>query len=211
MQLDDWQAKAELEEAVPRETLQLLERYVELLAEWQQRLNLVSSATLPFVWQRHIFDSAQLMPLSGTGPRRWIDMGSGAGFPGLVAAILDSDVHMTMVEARKKKCAFLQTVTDDLGLGTRVTIADRRVEDIASKPFDIISARALATLPILFDWGLRFASSSTQWILPKGRQAEMEVGQAKALYQFEHKLVASRTDPDARIILARHVRWKAGR
>ena len=207
----DQLAQAELAESVPRETMELLRCYVELLVEWQGKFNLVSPTTLSHIWQRHILDSAQLLPFSGTGRRSWIDMGSGAGFPGLVAAMIDEDIQLTLVESRGKKCVFLKTVAENLGLGDRVTIDDRRLEDIPPQPFDIISARALAVLPNLFDWGLRFASSSTQWILPKGRQAEMEIGQAKALYQFEHKLVRSRTDPDARIVLARHVRWKSAK
>ena len=86
---------------VSRETLARLDRYAELLAEWQQRMNLVGPSTLPHVWDRHFRDSAQLLPIAGTG-QRWLDIGAGGGFPGLVIAILDPTANIMLVESITK-------------------------------------------------------------------------------------------------------------
>jgi 16S rRNA (guanine527-N7)-methyltransferase len=204
--LPEEQARFQLSESVPRETMERLSIYVSLLTQWQGRLNLISPLTLGAIWHRHVFDSFQLRPLVPEGASKWIDMGSGAGFPGLVIAILDARMIVTLVESRAKKCAFLQTVIEALDLSSRVTVEDRRLEAMSPRHYDVISARALAPLPKLFELGMRFASATTQWILPKGRQAGGEIDHAKRLFSFEHQLVASRTDPEARIVLARHVK-----
>lgn len=190
---------------VPRETLQRLDSYAALLAEWQSRMNLVGPSTLPHIWERHFTDSAQLLPLAGTG-RSWLDIGAGAGFPGLVLAILDPDARLTLVESIAKKCRFLGEVTTALGLNSRVTIENRRIETLPRAKFDIITARALAALDQLFDWGLPYAGSGTHWILPKGARVEEEVDKATRRFAFEHRLVPSITDADARIVVARGVK-----
>lgn len=190
---------------VPRETLEQLDRYAALLTEWQTRMNLVGPSTLPNIWDRHFTDSAQLLPLAGTG-RSWLDIGAGAGFPGLVLAVLDPDARLTLVESIAKKCRFLEEVVTTLGLESQVTIENRRIETLPRAKFDIITARALAALNQLFDWGLPYAGSGTHWILPKGARVDEELEKATRRFAFEHRLVPSITDADARIVVARGVK-----
>jgi 16S rRNA (guanine527-N7)-methyltransferase len=192
---------------VPRETIALFDLYANLLADWQTRMNLVGPSTLPFVWNRHFADSAQLLTLVGRG-RSWLDIGAGAGFPGLVLAILDGDARFTLVESISKKCRFLQEAAGALGVLDRVTIVNQRIEELKRQKFDIITARALANLAQLFDWGLPYAGSGTRWILPKGARAAGEIELADRHFTFDHELLPSLTDPDARIVLASGVKHR---
>lgn len=186
---------------VPRETMAKFDCYAALLAEWQTRMNLVGPSTLPLVWDRHFADSAQLLSLAGH-EKTWLDMGAGAGFPGLVVALLDPTARLTLVESITKKCRFLDEVTEKLGLAGQILIENRRVETLPRAKFDIITARALAALDQLFDWGLAFAGSGTRWLLPKGVRAAEELTAAAAGFRFEHHLVPSQTDAEARIVVA---------
>ena len=136
---------------VPRETIHRLTRYAELLTHWQARTNLVAASTLPALWSRHFADSAQLRALAPNA-RLWLDLGSGAGFPGLVVAILETgrpDFRMHLVESNRKKCAFLAEVARETK--APVDIHAMRIEDLAesaqSLSPDVVSARALAPLP----------------------------------------------------------------
>jgi 16S rRNA (guanine527-N7)-methyltransferase len=181
------------------------EIYATLLADWQQRMNLVGPATLPDLWRRHFVDSAQLLPLAGRG-KTWLDIGAGGGFPGLVIALLDPTARLTLVESIAKKCGFLRAVAEATGTADWVTIANVRIEALPRQTFDIITARACAALSQLFDWGLRFAGPSTLWVLPKGARVQEEIEAASQAFVFERELVASRTEPAARIVLARGVR-----
>ena len=177
------------------------DRYAELLATWQARFNLIGPATLPEVWTRHFADSAQLVRFARPGI--WIDLGSGAGFPGLVAALLrPGPVHL--VESTGKKAGFLRLVADELAL-TEVTVHNARVESLNAFPAAVISARACAPLVRLFDWGLRFATPDTRWLLPKGASVANELAEARQAFRFEAELVPSVTNADARIVRAFHV------
>lgn len=198
-------------QTVSRETAKQLEAYVRLLEDWQTRMNLVSPSTLAAAWTRHIDDSLQLLDYVPATARQWIDLGSGAGFPGLVVAVAVPEMTVTLVESRAKKCAFLGAVVEELGLGHRVAIDNRRIEEMPDRAFDIISARALASLPQLFDWGHRFQASHSLWVLPKGRSVEGELADARRDYRFGHALKPSRTDADARIVLAWQVERRRGR
>jgi 16S rRNA (guanine527-N7)-methyltransferase len=190
---------------VSRETLAKLDRYAELLAEWQARMNLVGPSTLPHVWDRHFRDSAQLLPIAGIG-KSWLDIGAGGGFPGLVLAMLDPKSNITLVESITKKCHFLDTVGQQTDTARQLTVANVRVESLAGSKFDIITARAAASLDTLFDWGLRFAGSGTRWILPKGARVQEELASAAKRFHFDHQLIPSRTDSDARIVVAQGVK-----
>lgn len=190
---------------VPRETLDKLDRYAALLAQWQQRMNLVGPSTLPQLWDRHFADSAQLLDVAGRG-RSWLDVGTGAGFPGLIVAILDPTARVRLVESITKKCRFLGEVVTSLDLQSQVVIANQRIESLAPQKYDIITARALAALEQLFDWCLPFAGSGTHWLLPKGARFAEELATASKRFGFEHRLVESITDPAARIIIATGVR-----
>jgi 16S rRNA (guanine527-N7)-methyltransferase len=200
--MDEAQARALID--VPRETLERLEAFVALLRAENERQNLVSRASLEAVWSRHILDSVQLLrlaPASGS----WIDLGTGAGFPGLVAALL-REGPVTLVEARKLRIEFLMQAREILGLDERVEILCSKVEALEARPFDVISARAFAPLDRLLDLGQRFAAATTRWVLPKGKNAKSELAAAEALWQGVFRLEPSLTDPDAQIIVAEQVR-----
>jgi 16S rRNA (guanine527-N7)-methyltransferase len=189
---------------VSRETLAKLDGYAALLTEWQAMMNLVGPATLPQLWTRHFADSAQLLPYAGPA-KRWLDMGAGGGFPGVVLAIMDPEAHFTLVDSIAKKCRFLATVAETLGLAN-VQVENCRVEALPRQRFDVITARAMAALPQLLAWGHPFADAKTLWLLPKGMKAQEELASARQTFQFDHQLFPSQTDADARIIIARHVK-----
>lgn len=190
---------------VTGDALGRLDAYAALLADWQTRMNLVAASTLPDVWQRHFADSAQVAALvEATDATVWLDIGSGAGFPALVLALLcPGTFHL--VEATTKKCAFLAAAASVLGVGERVVVHNGRIEALRPFAVDLVTARACASLTQLFAWGLPFAARA-RWLLLKGRTAADEVAAAGADFTFNHRLVASRTDPHARIVDARNVR-----
>lgn len=190
---------------VSRETLAQFDSYAALLTDWQTRMNLVGPSTLATIWQRHFTDSAQILAIAGEG-RSWLDIGAGAGFPGLVTALLDPSARLTLVESIAKKCRFLDEVVRELDLQDRVTIENRRVETLPRAKFDIITARALAALDQLFDWGLPYAGSGTRWVLPKGARVDTELSIASERFAFDYSLVPSRTDAAARIVVASGVK-----
>ncbi len=193
---------------VPRETLLKLDRYAALLSEWQARYNLVGPSTLPFVWTRHFADSAQLVRcLDDVGPQKWLDIGSGAGFPGIVLGLMRPD-SVTLVDSVAKKTRFLKMIVEELGLGSQIHVENCRVESLGSKKFDLITARACAPVAKLFDWGHRSAAQSTTWLLLKGAAAEDEIADAQRLYVFDYELIPSLTDPRGRIVKASNVRGR---
>lgn len=190
---------------VPRGTLDQLRRYASLLCAAQQRINLVGPATVPDLWRRHMLDSAQLSPLLPEPGASILDIGSGAGFPALVLAILGHG-PVTMAESVGKKARFLQSVLDALDLGQRAAVYNGRVEAMPPSRFDVITARACANLAQLFDWGAGFAAQSTLWVLPKGENVAVELADAHKDWLFDAELHDSRSDSRGRIVIARHVR-----
>ncbi len=188
---------------VSRETADKLALYAEMLADWQSRMNLVGPATLPDVWKRHMLDSTQLWRLI-SNPATILDIGSGAGFPGLVLAVLGAG-HVTLVDSVAKKTRFLAAVTEALDLKSRVTICNARIEALPQQHFSTITARACASLAQLFDWGHRFAADSTQWILPKGESVAQELAEADRDWHFTYRQHESMTDPRGRIVEAWNV------
>lgn len=198
------EAIAWLDRSVPRETISRLEQFVSIVIAESSAQNLISAASVEHIWARHIVDSAQLMSHAPAGGR-WIDLGSGAGFPGMVVGILGGH-HVTLVETRAKRVAVLAGVVDALGLADRVTICAGKVERVQEMPFDIISARAFAPLDRLLDTAHHLTSPATRWILPKGRSAAAELEVARGSWQGRFSTVPSITDPEAAIILAENVR-----
>jgi 16S rRNA (guanine527-N7)-methyltransferase len=175
---------------VSRETLQRLQIYADLLVKWQARINLVGPDTLPDLWQRHFLDSAQLYPLIPPSCRRLVDLGSGAGFPGLVLAIMGAaDVHL--VESDSRKCAFLREVARVTG--TKVTIIDKRIEQIPPLEADVITARALAPLARLLDWAHPHFAPGGQCLFLKGRGSEDELTAAAKEWHISPERVPSQT------------------
>ena len=190
---------------VPRETLPQLEKLVALVLEEMPRQNLIAASTADHIWSRHIVDSAQLLPLAPDRIRSWIDLGSGAGFPGMVVAALRPDLTMTLVESRRKRIDFLRAMAEALGIAKQVTVIGQRLEVLRSEPHDVISARAFAPLERLLPLAHRFSHSETAWLLPKGRSAVSELEAVADSWQGDFRIVPSLTDSDAAIIVARHV------
>lgn len=190
---------------VSRETLCRFDQYAALLSEWQVLMNLVGPQTIPDVWHRHFFDSAQLLAIAGIG-HSWLDIGAGAGFPGMVIAMLDQQAKVTLVESITKKCRFLAAASTALIQNDHVTISNCRIENLARQKFDVITARALAGLDQLFDWALPYAGSGTQWVLPKGARVESELAIASERFEFDYRLIVSRTDCAGRIVVASGVK-----
>lgn len=196
---------------VPRETEAQLARFIELLLAEMPRQNLIAASTTDQLWARHIVDSAQLLALAPDSARRWIDLGAGAGFPGIVVALARSDIEMTLVESRRKRIDFLRHVVEQLGIGARVTVAGRRLEMLESAEQDVISARAFAPLEKLLSLGTAFSTQKSLWLLPKGRNAEAELAALDPTWQGEYRLEPSVTDAEAQIIVASGVRRAAPR
>ena len=177
-----------------------LERLISALNVENQQQNLVAAATLDRVWLRHVADSAQLLshvPRETSNP--WIDLGTGAGFPGLVIAILRPDISVHLVESRGRRIAWLNTAVEHIGLAN-VTIHGARLEQVETFPVRVISARAFAPLPRLIDLSARFSTADTVWLLPKGRSAAHELQDLagwKHLFHVEQSL----TDPEAGVIV----------
>jgi 16S rRNA (guanine527-N7)-methyltransferase len=190
---------------VPRETLDRLGRFVEFLSEEANRQNLIARSTMASVWARHIVDSAQLIHLAGPAPRTWIDLGSGAGFPGLIVAVL-TECHVTLVEERRKRVEFLKEAVELLALEQQVSIYAGRAEIAPDLGYDVISARAFAPLDRMFGIAERLANPDTLWLLPKGKNAQPELDAAAVTWQGSFRLEPSVTDPASAILVARNVR-----
>ncbi|WP_420138581.1 16S rRNA (guanine(527)-N(7))-methyltransferase RsmG [Sphingomonas sp.] len=185
---------------VPRGTLDKLDLYTQLLRREASAQNLVSASTLDAIWSRHIVDSAQLLDHAGSWGK-WIDLGSGAGFPGLVVALIGQG-KVTLVEARAKRVTFLREVAAATGIEDRVTVIAGRVETAEKRRFDVISARAFAPLEKLLTLGLPFSDKATRWVLPKGKSAAEELAASHGSWQGSFELVPSVTDSQASIIVA---------
>jgi 16S rRNA (guanine527-N7)-methyltransferase len=188
---------------VSRETFKKLESYVVHLCDESANQNLISRSTLDHVWDRHILDSAQL---AGLAPTRmsWIDIGSGAGLPGIVISIL-SDNPMTLVEPRRLRADFLAGMIAELQLDAEVL--HRKAEQVTGK-YDVVTARAVAPLPKLLSMTFHLSHAKTLWVLPKGRSAKSELAEAERSWHYDLRVEPSCTDPDSSILLLSKVRAK---
>lgn len=177
-----------------------LERFAGLLVAENDRQNLIAASTIPNLWVRHIADSAQLLALDQRdGDGVWLDLGSGAGLPGLVVAIL-SDRPMALVESRKLRCEFLRGVAEELNL-EHVEVVEAPLERIEARVAATISARAFAPLDKLIDLSTRFSTESTRWLLPKGRNAVKELALLPEPWQRMFHVEQSRTDAESQILV----------
>jgi 16S rRNA (guanine527-N7)-methyltransferase len=184
---------------VSRETLERLRRYAALLARWNRTINLVSRAGLADLWRRHMLDSAQLVALMPAAPRDRarvvVDLGSGAGFPGLVLAILGAgEVHL--IEADARKAAFLREAARETR--TEVTVYNERIEALAPFPADVVTARACAPLPRLIGYAARFLRPMEEGgiaLILKGRRAERELTESAETWKMRVEWLPSRSDP----------------
>ena len=182
---------------VSRETLERLKLYAALLEKWNRRINLVGRGTVDDLWRRHMLDSAQLLPLIPADAKSLVDLGSGAGFPGLVLAICGvQNVHL--IESDRKKCSFLREATRATGAG--VTIHNCRIEEIESFQADIVTSRALAPLPKLLDMAGRFIEKHSILLFLKGKHADRELTDAAKEWNMRIDRIPSHTDSDGTIL-----------
>ncbi len=197
------EARSWIAERYGEEVLGRFERFVELLLAENRQQNLISKASEAEIWVRHILDSAQLARLAETAGS-WLDVGSGAGLPGIVLACL-SERPILMVEPRRRRVEFLECAIAALGLG-HAHVRQAEIERMSSERFDAVTARAYAPLPKIFQSTVQLTTPSTIWVLPKGRSAERELDEAREAWQGVFHVEQSLTDADARIIVARDVR-----
>lgn len=179
-----------------------LERLERALREESTRQNLVSRGTLGSLWERHMADSAQLLRFVSCETPRWLDLGTGAGFPGLVIAAMRPTWSVTLVESRRKRGAWLQEMRTELAL-PHCEIAGCRLELVDAFPADVISARAFAPLPQLLDLAQRFSTTGTLWLLPKGRSAEQELNEMPKVRRSMFHVEQSLTHQEAKILVGR--------
>ena len=194
--MSDWESfTAQVD--VSRETLDMLKRYAGLLRQWNSKINLVSPRTLDSLWSRHFLDSAQLLACAPSAGH-WVDLGSGGGFPGAVVAILSgSNQRTTLIESDQRKATFLRAVARKT---VPFTVISDRIEEAVPQNADVVSARALAPLPVLLDYVSRHLSPSGIAVLPKGRKADDELREALEHWRFDCETYPSKTDPDAVIL-----------
>lgn len=183
---------------VSRETLRDLQRFVELFQHWNKTINLVSESTVGEVWQRHIEDSLQLLPMVND-VKIWADLGSGGGFPGLVVAICLRGTNVHLVESNRKKAAFLQAVIGSLALSTRVHAC--RIEQFSpGTVLDVVSARALANVSTLFNLSEHLLSDRTRAFFLKGRDYRHELKESRDDWQFDLIEHRSRTESQSAVL-----------
>lgn len=193
--------------SVSRETSDKLDAFTDLLLNENGRQNLISRRSESEIRTRHIDDSLQLLDYA-PADASWLDIGSGPGLPGLVLAIAGVR-HITLVEPRRLRTEFLEHCRETLGL-QNVTVMTGKVENVAGQ-FDVVTARAVATLDKLFAMASPLIAPTGRWVLPKGRSAEKELADARTTWQGDFELKPSRTDPEARILVAQRVRRRMGR
>ena len=189
---------------VSRETLGRLETFAELLAEENQRQNLIGQTTEREMWTRHILDSAQLVPLVPRNSGSLVDIGSGAGLPGVVISCFNP-CPVTLLEPRRLRAEFLSRVVDTLGLSAVVACA--KAGGLTGQ-YDVISARAVASLHRLLGLAQHLSHDRTTWILPKGRNAKSELEQASRNWHCHVEAVPSRTSPESTIFVITNVKAK---
>lgn len=195
--------------AVSRETFERLERFAAMLRKEAEQQNLVSRSTLQALWERHLLDSAQLARFESRPNASWVDIGSGAGLPGMVVAMLVGG-PMLLVEPRRLRASFLERAVAELGLGHRVAVAQTKVE-LVPGAFDVITARAVAPLDRLLKISTHLSTRKSLWVLPKGRSAQSELVEARRNWHCDADIVPSETDPDSEILLVRNVKARGGR
>lgn len=189
---------------VSRETVERLREYQRLVVAENSLQNLVSRGTIDGFWPRHVLDSAQLVRFEPRPGARWIDLGSGAGLPGVVIACL-IEGPVTLVEPRALRADFLRRVVESLGLSAEVI--QSRAESVAGR-FDVVTARAVAPLAKLLHLSQSFSTTNTLHLFLKGKSARIELAEARREWQGEFHVEPSVTDADSLIVLARKVRPK---
>lgn len=193
---------------VSRETFDRLLSFERVFKKWAQRINLVAPSTLDDAWERHILDSAQVVRLGGAA-KKWLDIGSGGGFPGLIIGTMIAerpDASIDLVESNRKKTAFLQAVVGELGLPAKVH--SKRIEDVHGviRAPEILSARALAPLPLLLELSAPWLEQSTVALFHKGRDYRQEIQDSAHQWRFDLVEHPSLTDAQGVILEIRNLR-----
>ena len=186
---------------VSRETLEQLKQFEDVVRKWNPRINLVSRRSLDDFWTRHIVDSVQVLrTVKPTG--RWVDLGSGGGFPGIVVAICaateNPDLDIRLIESDQRKSAFLRNAARECG--AKCTVISKRIEQADAQNADVLSARALADLTTLMEFSERHLNKSGIALFPKGVTWKKEVEDAQEKWSFELEAITSLTEPDAAIL-----------
>ncbi|WP_284360643.1 16S rRNA (guanine(527)-N(7))-methyltransferase RsmG [Candidatus Phycosocius spiralis] len=178
-----------------RETLDRFRAYQSLLEKWAPRINLVGASTLPYFWSRHILDSAQILPLAPPNAVSWVDFGSGAGFPGLVLAVLLENRPQStlfLIEANTKRCAFLREAAR--AMEVKVEIIQAKIEDVAPIKLDVVTARAFTSLDQLMTYAVPWMAQSGHALFPKGQDIQAELIKASTRWQFQSIIYPSLSD-----------------
>ena len=189
---------------VSRETQNRLDRFVETLLRWQDRLNLIANSTVGEIWTRHVADSLQLLPLAPQA-RTWVDLGSGGGFPGMVVACAlagEAGTRVHLVESNRKKAAFLREAVRATGAPALVhAIRADKFGESCAEPVDAVTARALAPLKTLCDQAFPFISRGAIGLFPKGQDVDAELTEATKYWNIEATKAPSKTSPDGSIVI----------
>jgi 16S rRNA (guanine527-N7)-methyltransferase len=192
--------------ALPEETLRRLEIYANLLEKWQRAINLVGKSSLDDLWVRHFADSLQVSRAVPEA-RRWLDLGSGAGFPGLVTAIKyagESRALVHLIEANRRKCAFLQNVISETSAPAVVHCGRlEKVLPVLEESIDAVSARAIAPLEALLRYAEKFIDQGAVGVFSKGKHFEAELRDSLTAGKYLITTIVSKTDPAARLVIAR--------
>ena len=182
-------------------TIERLDRLAAIVTDASARQNLIAASTRNAIWSRHIVDSLQLIAFAQPG--HWLDIGTGAGFPGLAVAAAEPGRTVTAVEPRRLRADYLRTAADVLGLDN-VAVSAKKVEAV-SRGAAVISARAVARIAALFEAAVQCATQNTVWLLPKGQNAGDEVVEAKRTWHGVFHVEQSITNPDSAIVIVRDV------
>lgn len=199
---DEATARAFCAERINAAAMERLDILAVLLAKENTEQNLVSDASMRAVWQRHFADSVQLLDHVPRGTSPWLDLGSGAGFPGLPLAIAQPDIDIILVESRKRRIDWLNRAAAALGL-QNCRVIGARLENVESFPASVITARAFAPLGKLLNLSARFSTRDTVWLLPKGRSAVQELSEQSVEVQAMFHVEQSRTDADSGTLIGR--------
>ncbi len=197
---------------VSRETFDRLKTYQKLLNEWQERFNLVSRNTLEDSWNRHFLDSIQLFKFIPESAKTLYDLGSGAGFPGMVLAIVAAEktpyLNISLVESTSKKTLYLNEVKKQTGIN--VNIINDRIENLAPKKVDVITSRALTALDNLLVYAHRFCKASTVCVFPKGKKYAEEIKEARKHWSFDCQIENSEQSDEGKILIITNLRKTKG-